>query len=190
MSRSPRASRMATPWSPRFRTPSTLSPGRTPAAASVHRTRVDHTRHRSFTMYMRSHLPRSTTLVSPARITELRHASAALPIAEISASGSSAVQPLLEYECEPSTRRGGLPENGKVVDRAVDRELADGAARKANRPHHEGIRRDRQHAASPTVKKDQASDNCSPAPGSPAARNDQPLDERPARLSRRRRGPS
>ena len=131
---------IAVPCSPmlpdsRIRSPGRSAAGDSRARGSRRPIPVVHT-------YMPSAWPRSTTFVSPATISTPA-VRAACAIASTSALSCSRFETLLEdqREAERERPRAG---HGQVVDRPVDRELADRAAREAQRLDHVGVGRERE----------------------------------------------
>ena len=88
-----------------------------------------------------SAFPRGTTLVSPVTtLTPARSAARRIELHHPAQEGD--VQPLLEDEGGGDAERGGTAD-GEVVDRAVDRQLADVAAGEEERADHERVGGDR-----------------------------------------------
>ena len=141
-SNSPRASMIAVPCSPIVPESRMRSPGRTAAGESC--ARGSRRPMPVVQTYMPSAWPRSTTLVSPAT-TSTPAARAAPAIASTSARSSSAAGPPRgPARAQRERPRAG---DGEVVDRAVDRELADRAAREAQRLDDVGVGGERQRDA-------------------------------------------
>ena len=112
---------IAVPWSPIEPETRMRSPGRSDEGESCAR---GSSRPRPVVvMYIESHLPRSTTFVSPAT-TSTPAASAAAAIASTSCPQLVGREALLEHERERQRERSGA-RDGEVVDRAVDGQLAD-----------------------------------------------------------------
>ena len=127
---------------------------------------------------MPSACPRSTTFVSPATISTPAASAAARDRLDLGAQVLGG-QPLLEHQREAERERPRAG-HGEVVDRAVDRELADRAAGEAQRPDDVGVGREREL---------DAVDDDAPGVGHLAERvarerrHEQPLDQALRRLA-------
>ena len=129
--------------------------------------------------YIESQRPRSTTFVSPAT-TSTPAADAADDRLHLGAELLRA-EALLEHERQRDRERPGAGD-GQVVHRPVDGELADRAAREADRLDDEAVRRQRE----PEAVEDEGSGVVEAGEAvREEGRDEQPLDQRPARLAAR-----
>ena len=142
-SNSPRASMIAVPCSPIVPDSRMRSPGRIESAAS--RARGSRSPTPAVQMYIPSAAPRSTTLVSPPTMSHLRGVRGRRDRLDL---GLQVVrrEPLLEDQRERERARARA-RHGEVVHGPVDGEVADRAAREAERLDHERVGGERQRGA-------------------------------------------
>ena len=177
-SNSPRASMIAVPCSPIG--PESEDRGRPGAARRATSARAGRARPTPVVQtYIPSAWPRSTTFVSPATISTPAAARRARRSPRPRRAASSASRPSSRIERQRQRQRPRA-RHGEVVDRAVDRQLADRAAGEADRLDDEAVGRQREAAPSTRRRRRRpARRACRDA----ERRHEQALDQRLRRLA-------
>ena len=132
-------------------------------------------------MYMPSALPCSTTLVSPPTIATPARARGVGHRAHLGLEHLGR-QPGLEHERRRPAPSARAPRHGQIVHRAVDRQLADRAAGKAQRRDDEAVGGDRDARCRRSATR-AASPSGSGATGAEEQRREQAFDEPAAGLA-------